>query len=117
MPHYPVLQPDGQWSVFSTIVDAFVVVDATLNEALDELENWHHFDRAEQMAHLDQIAAGSPPRYPHWKTWDASAAWCIFLRLGTIDEAVDLIVERTPPERIEHITALVAQYQSEKDGG
>jgi len=114
MPHYPVLQPDGQWAVFSTIVDAFTVFDATINEALDELEKWHKLDRAEQVAHLERIAAGEQPRYPHWHDWDASAAWMLFLRLGTVDETSDLINERTPPERMARIMVLVAQYQ--KDG-
>ena len=113
MPHYPVLQPDGhQWAVFSTIVDAFTMFDATLNEALDELENWHRLNREEQAAHLKRIMAGEAPDYPHWKTWNEAAALTMFFHPAH-DDVRGYITERTPPEQMQIIDALVEKYERE----
>jgi hypothetical protein len=72
-----IKQPDGKLAVFSSIVDAFVVVDATPKEILD----W----RAEQAAEdarratqreLDAVLADDPRRvyFQFARTWEEASA-------------------------------------------
>lgn len=71
-----IKQPDGKLAVFSSIVDAFIVVDATPEEILD----W----RAEQAAadarratqrELDAVLADDPRRvyFQFARTWEEAA--------------------------------------------
>lgn len=71
-----IKQPDGRLAVFSSIVDAFIVVDATPEEILD----W----RAEQAAEdarratqreLDAVLADDPRRvyFQFARTWEEAA--------------------------------------------
>lgn len=71
-----IKQPDGRLAVFSTVVDAFIVVDATP----DELVEW----RAEEAAQgareqtrrqLEHVLAGEPERvyFQRTMTWQEAA--------------------------------------------
>lgn len=113
MPHYPVLQPDGKFAIYSTIVDAFTVMDATAEQALEELTLWHRIpDEAKELDHLKRIAAGEVPKYAHWHSWDYCAAWIIFFH-GRDDEQADYIRQRTPADRMANILTNVKRYQQE----
>lgn len=113
MPHYPVLQPDGQWAIYSTIVDAFTVMDATTEQALEELASWHRIpDEAKELDHLNRIASGEAPKYAHWHNWNYCAAWIIFFH-GEHSEQRLFVEQRTPPEQMTAILANVEQYRTE----
>jgi hypothetical protein len=69
MPQHVIQQPDGRWCVFSTIVDAITVFDATEDEIID-----YFADRAAEDArrstrdYLDRIKAGkADPRRPTYE--------------------------------------------------
>jgi hypothetical protein len=113
MPHFPVLQPDGNsWAMYSTIVDGFTMFDASLGQILHELAEWHRFDVDRETAHLKRIMAGEAPDYQHWKTWNDAAASALFFHAGH-DDVRGYITERTPPDRMQIIDGLVAEHEDE----
>lgn len=113
MAHYPVFQPDGLWSIYSTIVDAFTVMDASAEQALEELASWHRIpDEAKEREHLNRIAAGAQPEYASWHGWDYCAAWIIYFH-GYTNEQATYIKQRTPPDRMAAIMANVERYRAE----
>lgn len=112
MPHYPVVQPDGKFAVYSTVVDAFSCFDMTAEEALDELLTWHRVKNYDaELDHLRRMAAGEPPKYPSWRGWDETAAWVIFFHRGDKhSEQRNEIENRTPIERMAGILVDVQTY-------
>lgn len=71
-----IKQPDGKLAVFSSIVDAFIVVDATPEEILD----WRAVEAAAKerertQRELDAVLAGDPRRvyYQFARTWEEAA--------------------------------------------
>lgn len=71
-----IRQPDGRLAVFSTVVDAFIVTDATPEELLD----WRAAEAAEEarrvtQRQLDHVLAGEPERsyFQFTKTWEEAA--------------------------------------------
>jgi len=71
-----IKQPDGRLAVFSSIVDAFIVVDATPEEILD----WRAEEAAKEarrttQRELDAVLAGDPRRvyYQFALTWEDAA--------------------------------------------
>jgi hypothetical protein len=71
-----IKQPDGRLAVFSTVVDAFIVVDATPQELLD----WRAEEAAKEarrttQRELDHVLGGEPERsyFQFTKTWEEAA--------------------------------------------
>ncbi|MGW2520422.1 hypothetical protein ACWC09_26105 [Streptomyces sp. NPDC001617] len=71
-----IKQPDGRLAVFSSVVDAFVIVDATPEEILD----WRAEEAAQQarertQRELDKVLSGDP-RAAYFQfalTWEEAA--------------------------------------------
>lgn len=71
-----IKQPDGRLAVFSSNVDAFIVVDATPEEIIE----WRAEDAAEKARErtrieLDHVLSGNPKKEYHQfaMTWDEAA--------------------------------------------
>jgi adenylate kinase len=71
-----IKQPDGRLAVFSTVVDAFIVVDATPEEILD----WRAEEAAKEarrttQRQLDHVLAGEPDRsyFQFTMTWEEAS--------------------------------------------
>jgi hypothetical protein len=67
-----IQQPDGRLAVFSSVVDAFVVVDATPEELIE----WRAEEAAKQArentrAEIDRVLSGEPRPYCQFTlTWE-----------------------------------------------
>ena len=94
MPHYPVLQPDGQLAIWSTIVDSFTCFNCTPIEAADELMAWHKDESARALSLCERVAKGEIP-FEHWRTWENRVTLAI-LQHGRDDETVQYALEITP---------------------
>jgi adenylate kinase len=71
-----IKQPDGLLAVFSSIVDAFIVVDATPEEILDwRAEEAAAKERERTQRELDAVLADDPRKvyYQFAKTWEEAA--------------------------------------------
>lgn len=71
-----IRQPDGRLAVFSSIVDAFIVVDATPEEILDwRAEEAAAKERERTQRELDAVLAGDPRRvyFQFTRTWEEAA--------------------------------------------
>lgn len=71
-----IQQPDGRLAVFSTIVDAFIIVDATPEEILDwRAEEAAKEARRKTQRQLDHVLAGEPERsyFQFTMTWEGAA--------------------------------------------
>ncbi|MDX2550141.1 hypothetical protein [Streptomyces stelliscabiei] len=71
-----IKQPDGKLAVFSSIVDAFIVVDATPEEILDwRAEEAAAKERERTQRELDAVLAGDPRRvyYQFTRTWEEAS--------------------------------------------
>lgn len=71
-----IRQPDGRLAVFSSIVDAFVVVDATPEEILDwRAETAAKDARRHTQRQLDHVLAGEANRsyFQFTMTWEEAA--------------------------------------------
>ncbi|WP_330328216.1 hypothetical protein [Streptomyces pseudovenezuelae] len=71
-----IRQPDGRLAVFSTVVDAFIVVDATPEEILD----WRAEEAAKEarrttQRQLDHVLSGEPERsyFQFTMTWEEAS--------------------------------------------
>jgi hypothetical protein len=85
MPQYPVLQPDGQVAVWSTVVDHFIALNCTVGEAVDILTE-RYPDRVKNGLIVQNLVDGIPA-FDWWMSWPECLAWAIF-RFGEDDEAV-----------------------------
>ncbi|KFG02578.1 hypothetical protein IQ62_01140 [Streptomyces scabiei] len=68
-----IKQPDGRLAVFSTVVDAFIVVDATPEEILDwRAEEAAKDARRDTQRQLDHVLADEPDRsyFQFALTWE-----------------------------------------------
>lgn len=90
MPAFPVLQPDGKLAVFSTVVDSFVALDCSIEEATEEVSQRHSGDVETT---VKDVAAGRIP-YPHFMEWADCVAWAI-VRYGEEDETVLMALDRS----------------------
>lgn len=71
-----IKQPDGRLAVFSSIVDAFIVVDATPEEILDwRAEEAAAKERERTQRELDAVLADDPRRvyFQFTRTWEEAA--------------------------------------------
>lgn len=71
-----IKQPDGKLAVFSSIVDAFIVVDATAEEILDwRAEEAAAKERERTQRELDAVLAGDPRRvyFQFVRTWEEAS--------------------------------------------
>ncbi|MEV7975465.1 hypothetical protein [Streptomyces sp. NPDC086519] len=71
-----IKQPDGRLAVFSSIVDAFIVVDATPEEILDwRAEEAAAKERERTQRELDAVLADDPRRvyFQFARTWEEAA--------------------------------------------
>lgn len=80
MPRYPVLQPNGNLAIWSTIVDSLVAVDLTVQQAARELTCWH---KGPNLTYCRAVANGSKP-FEFWKSWDE----CLGLMIDREGESV-----------------------------
>lgn len=67
-----IQQPDGRLAVFSSVVDAFVVVDATPDELIDyRVEEAALKARERAHAEIERVLSGEPKPYHQFTlTWE-----------------------------------------------
>jgi hypothetical protein len=67
-----IRQPDGRLAVFSSVVDAFVVIDATPDELIDyRAEEAAIKARERARTEIDRVLSGEPKPYHQFTlTWD-----------------------------------------------
>ncbi|MFD8805579.1 hypothetical protein [Streptomyces sp. NPDC059597] len=71
-----IQQPDGRLAVFSSIVDAFIVVDATPEEILDwRAQEAAAKERERTQRELDAVLADDPHRvyFQFVRTWEEAS--------------------------------------------
>ena len=71
-----IKQPDGRLAVFSSIVDAFIIIDATPEEILDwRAEEAAAKAREQTQRELDAVLADDPRRvyFQFTRTWEEAA--------------------------------------------
>jgi len=71
-----IKQPDGRLAVFSSVVDAFIVVDATPEEILDwRAEEAAAKERERTQRELDAVLADDPRRvyFQFVRTWEEAS--------------------------------------------
>ena len=76
MGHQIVKQPNGLYALWSSIVDTFILLDATPE---DIIQDWNVRDEKQNRAAADRIIAqlerGEAPYYQFTKSWDACIRW------------------------------------------
>jgi hypothetical protein len=70
-----IRQPDGRLAVFSSVVEAFVVVDATPEEIIEyRAEEAARKARERTQAEIDRVLSGQPRPYHQFTlTWEEAA--------------------------------------------
>ncbi len=70
-----IKQPDGRLAVFSSAVDAFIVVDATPEELIEwRAEEASEKARERTRAEIERVLSGDPrPYYQFTLTWEEAA--------------------------------------------
>jgi hypothetical protein len=76
MPQQIIQQPDGRLAVFSTVVDAFIVLDATPDELIEyRAEEAAEKAREDTRREIDRVLSGeSRPYYQFTMTWEEAEA-------------------------------------------
>lgn len=93
MPQFPVLQPDGKLAVWSTIVDHFIALDCTEQDAVKVLSR-RYSDTASVRDGVARCARGELVN-PWWMRWDRCVVWAI-VQHGLDDETVHKALKLTP---------------------
>ncbi len=93
MPSYPVLQPDGQLAIWSTVVDNFTYFDCDRENAVAILAERYR-DGEKVAEHVAQVAAGTIP-LNWWRDWPDLVAWATFMH-DEEDETVKEAMKLTP---------------------
>ena len=76
MAHQIITQPDGAYALWSTISNAFVMIDATPDDIIQYfLEAEEARIRASVQETVDKLARGEPPYYQFTMSWDEAVAW------------------------------------------
>lgn len=116
MPRYPVLQPDGQLAIFSTIVDAFTVFNRTESQAVQQMRRW--YNNPELTEHVASVASGEIP-IDFWKNWIEACAWMIFVNGDSSNEDSSVFIAKsiTPDSTWSEIMAIVDGWRKEDDAG
>lgn len=94
MPSYPVLQPNGQLAVWSTVVDHFMAFDCTPYEAAAQIE-WSRHQPTERAIELCAAVQRGEKPYDHWQDWD-SRVGSAMSQHGENDETVLQAIALTP---------------------
>lgn len=113
MPSYPVLQPDGQLAVWSTIVNHFLAFDCTAEKAAQEID-WQL--RQPNQRTIDICAAvqrGEKP-FDHWGNWTTRVGWALHLH-GEDDETVQEALKRTPDKTLIMLYRAVCETERAAD--
>jgi len=102
MPAYPVLQPDGQLAVWSTVVDNFIAFDLSVESATYVI-GLRHSGNVKEIC--QRVANGEKP-FDHWKDWFDCVGLMIG-RYGEDDAEVQAALTRTPDRRIPDLIASI----------
>ncbi len=94
MPIYPVLQPDGKLAVWSTVVDHFIALNCSVEEAIGIISQRHSGD---VRSAVESAASGSDP-FPPYGDWDMRLAWALY-RFGENDETVISALSISPNQK------------------
>lgn len=94
MPSYPVLQPDGQLAVWSTIVDHFTAFDCTPEEAAYAIDWQWRTPNPMTIAYCAAVQRGEKP-VDHWRDWDSRVGFAM-LQHGENDKTVRQAIALTP---------------------
>lgn len=92
MPQYPVLQPNGNIAIWSTVVDHFIALDCTPAEAVSVLSERYRND-SRLAGFVDAVQRGQRP-FDHWNDWIDCLAW-VLVTVGMEDETVRVAWELT----------------------
>lgn len=90
MPSYPVLQPNGQFAIWSTVVDDFTALNLSKAEAMQFLEERHNYSDLPRF--MAELAQGALP-LAWWDDWPdlvADALWRYGADNATVKEALEL---------------------------
>ena len=94
MPSYPVLQPDGQLAVWSTIVDHFTAFDCTPAEAAEVIDRQWRTPTPMTIDYCAAVQRGEKP-FDHWQDWNSRVGFAM-LQHGENDETVQQAIALTP---------------------
>ena len=89
----PVLQPNGQLAVYSTVPDHFVVLDEPVEFVLTYYARRFGCVRERERELIQAVADGKLP--PQYETWADHLTWALFMH-GLDDGTVQQALELTP---------------------
>ena len=113
MARQPVLQPNGKLAIYGTIVDNFVALDCTVDQAIASLVTWYGPEHAVDLERVVKLCADGQLVFEWWKDWPDRLAWAKFLH-GKDDEMVRKAWYRTPDMMARrYIDQFVAACQAE----
>lgn len=70
-----IKQPNGKYAVFSSVVDGFVLLDATKQEVVEHFMESHRRDTERRVGEIvEQLESGGQPYHQFTKTFDEAAA-------------------------------------------
>lgn len=111
MPRYPVLQPNGKFAVWSTIVDHFIMLDCSKDEAIRFVEKCGNYSNLPKF--IDEVEQGKLPLH-WWHDWPDLVADALG-RHGEEDETVKeaLALTADPMMMLRYIEMRVAAGKAE----
>lgn len=113
MARHPVLQPDGKLAIYGTVVDNFVALDCTVDEAIASLVTWYGPEHVDDLERVVKLCAAGQQVFEWWEDWPHRLAWAMRLH-GADDSMVAEAWARTPdPMTRRYIEQFVATCKAE----
>ena len=113
MARHPVLQPDGKLAIYGTVVDNFVALDCTEDQAIAQLVTWYGPEHVADLERVVKLCAAGQQVFEWWEDWPHRLAWAMRLH-GVDDSMVAEAWARTPdPMTRRYIEQFVATCKAE----
>lgn len=109
MPQYPVLQPDGNYAIWSTVVDHFVWMGLTEPQCQAELQR--RYPSVESSA-IDKVIHEVTYGDSDFMRWPRCLAWATYHH-GENDAGVTLAYGITPEDMKAHVMDILADIRRE----
>lgn len=79
MARQPVLQPNGKLAIYGTIVDNFVALDCTVDQAIESLVTWYGPESVQEIERVVKLCAAGHQVFEWWHDWPERLAWAMYL--------------------------------------
>jgi len=104
MGHQIIKQPNGKYAVFSSIVDNFIILDATKQDIIEYYvkEQTHEITMRTNNI-IERLEKGEKPYYQFTKTWTMALDWIKQVHGEDAIKVLERELSHTDTDKVNHV--------------